>query len=210
MIAAVVPVKGLASSKSRLLPHLGRETVERLAIAMLCDVITALRAVSELERVAVVTPDARVAETAEKAGALPLLRRYPDLNTALDGSAAELARRPDDACLVVLGDVAGVAPGDVEVLIRALEEPGVALAPSSDGGTSALLRSPWNTIGAGFGPGSAAVHRARAQAAGVPYIEVELPSLAIDIDLPADIAAALSSTDSTLGARTRAVLEMLP
>ena len=211
MIFAVVPVKGLASSKSRLLPHLGRERVEKLAIAMLGDVVAALRAVPALETVAVVTPDARVAKAAEAAGALPLLRRYSDLNAALDGSADELARTPDDAALIVLGDVAAVQPGDLEILIRALDaldRPAAVLAPSRDGGTSALLRSPWNSIEAGFGPGSAAVHRARAEAAGVGFAEVELPSLAIDIDTLADIEAALAATD-TLGARTRAVLAAL-
>ena len=79
MTSAVVPVKGLASSKSRLLPYLGRDAVERLAIAMLGDVVAALREVPTLSRVAVVTPDARVAKAAEQVGAEPLLRRYADL-----------------------------------------------------------------------------------------------------------------------------------
>ena len=211
MIHAIVPVKGLASSKSRLLPHLGREVVEKLAIAMQGDVVEALRAVDALEQVAVVTPDSRVAKAAEEAGALPLLRRYPDLNAALDGSASELARSPDDAVLVVLGDVAGAQPDDLETLIHARgaeERPAVVLAPSRDGGTSALLRFPWNSIPAGFGPGSAAVHRASADAAGVEFKEVELASLAIDIDTLDDIEIALA-TAHTLGPRTRAVLEAL-
>ncbi len=211
MIFAIVPVKGLSSSKSRLLPHLGREVVEKLAIAMLGDVVGALRAVPQLAQVAVVTPDTRVAKAAEAAGALPLLRRYPDLNAALDGSASELAGAPNDAALIVLGDVAGVQPRDLEILIQtfgASERPTAVLAPSRDGGTSALLRSPWNSIEAGFGPGSAAVHRARAEAAGVGFAEVELPSLAIDIDTLADIEAALAAGD-TLGVRTRVVLEAL-
>lgn len=211
MIAAVVPVKGLASSKSRLLPHLGREVVEKLAIAMLGDVVGALRGVPELETIAVVTPDARVADAARELGALPLLRRYPDLNAALDGSATELVRSPKDAVLIVLGDVAGVQSRDIATLIRVLEDtapPVAVLAPSGDGGTSALLRSPWNCTPAGFGPDSAAIHRARAEAAGVAFAEIPLPSLAIDIDTPADIEAALAIGD-TLGARTRAVLEAL-
>ena len=116
-----------------------------------------------------------------------------------------------DAALVVLGDVAGVQPGDLETLIRALppsRQPATVLAPSRDGGTSALLRSPFNCIEASFGPGSASLHRARAEDAGVAFTQVELASLAIDIDTPTDIEAALASADN-LGARTRAVLETL-
>ena len=49
MIAAVVPVKALAGAKSRLLTHLAREHVERLSMAMLGDVVEALRDVPALE-----------------------------------------------------------------------------------------------------------------------------------------------------------------
>ena len=210
MTSAVVPVKGLASSKSRLLPYLGRDAVERLAIAMLGDVVAALREVPTLSRVAVVTPDARVAKAAEQVGAEPLLRRYADLNAALDGSAEDLAGRDDDSVLVVLGDVAGVRATELERLVAAVPAGGVALAPSSDGGTSALMRRPWNAIEASFGPGSAAVHRERARQRSLAFVELALPSLAIDIDEPADIEAALAGGSPGAGPRTRAVLESLP
>ena len=41
-LAAVVPVKTLAETKSRLSPYLGRGGVERLTVAMLSDVLEAL------------------------------------------------------------------------------------------------------------------------------------------------------------------------
>ena len=119
--------------------------------------------------------------------------------------------RVPEAELRVLGDVAGVQPEDLETLIRALDaspRPAAVLAPSRDGGTSALLRSPWNCIEASFGPDSASVHRERAEAAGVAFVVVERLSLAIDIDTPTDIEAALANA-GTLGARTRALLESL-
>ncbi|MCH2171701.1 2-phospho-L-lactate guanylyltransferase [Myxococcota bacterium] len=208
MISALVPLKGLASSKSRLLPHLGRARVEQLAIAMLGDVVDALHRTPSIDRVAVVTPDPRVAEAAKTLGADPLLDRYPDLNAALDGASAQLAPAPDDAVLVVLGDVAGVQAAEVEALITALEESGVVLAPSSDGGTSALLRRPWNVIAAGFGPNSARIHAQRAIDAGAIFHRMEMPSLAIDIDDAADIERFRASGAATLGARTRSLLEM--
>ena len=60
MNVALVPVKSLAASKSRLLPQLGFETARQLSVAMLADVLEALLAVPELTRVAVVTPDDEV------------------------------------------------------------------------------------------------------------------------------------------------------
>ena len=76
MITALVPVKDLDRSKSRLLPHLGAETARRLAVAMLEDVLGALLAVPALGRVVVVTPDpdaARVARRIQQALSEPVL-----------------------------------------------------------------------------------------------------------------------------------------
>jgi coenzyme F420-0:L-glutamate ligase/coenzyme F420-1:gamma-L-glutamate ligase len=207
MIAAVVPVKSLAASKSRLLPRLGRAGVERLAIAMLGDVVEALRAARGIGRVAVATPDPEVARAAREAGAEALLRDDSGLNAAIEAAGAELAAGPADGLLVVLGDVAGVRAGEIEALLAALDGPGVALAPSRDGGTSALLRVPRHAIPAGFGPGSAKVHRDLAARAGVPFRELALPSLAIDVDSPEDLEALRRA--GAAGPRTRALLEAL-
>ena len=61
MIPAVVPVKALAESKSRLFPERARRDVEALSLAMMGDVIACLRAVPAIARVVVVTPDPAVA-----------------------------------------------------------------------------------------------------------------------------------------------------
>jgi 2-phospho-L-lactate guanylyltransferase len=204
VIAAVVPAKSLSGAKSRLLRQLPQPAVERLCLAMLCDVVDALRAVPELARVAVVTPDPAVAAAAREAGAEVLLRPDPGLNAAVEAASAIVAPGAGDGVLVVLGDVAGARPREIERLLRALPGPGVALAPSRDGGTCALLRVPRNVIAAGFGPDSARVHRERAARAGVACIELELPSLAIDVDEPEDLAALRRS--GSAGPRTLAVL----
>ncbi len=207
MIAAVVPVKSLAASKSRLIPELGRGAAERLAIAMLGDVVEALSAARGIDRVAVVTPDADVARAAAAAGAQVLLRVDPGLNAAVEAAGAELAPGPSDGLLVVLGDVAGARPEEIEALLGALDGPGVALAPSRDGGSSALLRIPRDAIPAGFGPESAKVHRELAARAGVSFRELALPSLAIDVDAAEDLEA-LRRT-GLAGPRTRALLDEL-
>jgi 2-phospho-L-lactate guanylyltransferase len=193
MIAAVVPVKALPSSKSRLRRDFDTSFVERLATAMLRDVLAALVRVPALGRVVVVTPDTDVAEVARSAGAESLVRDDPGLNPAIEAAAAEVTDGPGDGVLVVLGDVAGARSEEIAQLLEALDGPGVALAPSRDGGSSALLRVPRDVIPAGFGPESAEVHRERAKRAGVRFLEVALPSLAIDIDRREDLAALLDS-----------------
>ena len=193
MNCAVVPVKALPSSKSRLRRDFDGPVVERLAAAMLRDVVGALVGVPALARVVVVTPDAGVAETARSAGAEALVRDDPGLNPAIEAAAAEVTDAPGDGVLVVLGDVAGARSAEIAQLLEALDGPGVALAPARDGGSSALLRVPRDVIPAGFGPESAEVHRERAKRAGVRFLQVALPSLAIDIDRREDLAALLDS-----------------
>jgi 2-phospho-L-lactate guanylyltransferase len=204
VIQAVVPVKALADSKSRLFPERPRRDVEALSLAMMADVIACLRAVSEIARAWVVTPDAEVAQRAEQEGAGVLLRPDPGLNAAIEAASAAVAA-PGDGVLVMLGDVAAADPSEVAQLVAAAPARGVALAPSRDGGTSALLRRPADVIPARFGRDSAKRHREAAAAANAPLVELALPSLAIDVDLLED---ALAIQDlATLGPRTRALLE---
>jgi 2-phospho-L-lactate guanylyltransferase len=197
-------VKALAESKSRLFPERARRDVEALSLAMMGDVIACLRAVPAIARVVVVTPDLAVASRAEADGAHALVRAEPGLNPAIEAACAAFAE-PGAAALVMLGDVAAADPREVAQLFAAAPVRGVALAPSRDGGTSALLRRPSDVIPARFGRDSAKRHREAAAAAGAPLVELALPSLAIDVDRAEDAHAILAQP--TLGARTRALLE---
>jgi 2-phospho-L-lactate guanylyltransferase len=209
MNAALVPVKALAAGKSRLAGRLPRGALERLALAMLGDLVTALRGVRELDRVAVVTPDPRVAEEAGALGAEALLRDDPGLNPALDAGARALAERGLGALLVVLGDVPAARADELASMfeaLRGLGGRGVVLAPSRDGGSSALLRAPWDAIPNRFGKDSAAAHREAAQGAGLPYSELPLASLAVDLDRVEDAEALAAGAGAP---RTRALLREL-
>jgi 2-phospho-L-lactate guanylyltransferase (CobY/MobA/RfbA family) len=107
--------------------------------------------------------------------------------------------------------VPGALPGEVQRLFDALDAmgpgPAAVLAPSRDGGTSALLRRPYAALPSCFGPQSAAQHREAAQIAGVPLCEIELPSLAIDLDRAEDLRSFLGQKEG--GACTRLLLESL-
>ena len=132
------------------------------------------------------------------------MRPVAGLNPAIETAAAEIARPIDDV-LVLLGDVAAADPVEVAQLLAAAPARGVALAPSRDGGTSALLRRPRGVIPACFGAESAKRHREAAAAAGAPLVEIALRSLAIDVDRADDAREILA--EPTLGPNTRAVLE---
>lgn len=207
MNAALVPIKGLAAGKTRLHPTLPREALDALTLAMLDDILEALQATRDVDRIAVTTPDADVAAHSEIAGAEALLRPDPGLNAAIDAGAAALGLGEDDSLLVVLGDVAGARPVDFEALYAAAAElPArcAVLAPSGDGGSSALLRRPPDVIPSRFGPHSGKQHREAAALAGVAWSEVPLPALAVDLDSADDLRRFAASESG--GPRTRALL----
>ncbi|HEY8123447.1 MAG TPA: 2-phospho-L-lactate guanylyltransferase [Myxococcota bacterium] len=209
MSLALVPVKRLGAAKSRLRGALG-ERADELTLAMLTDLLAALIGSAPALRVFVVTPDAAVAQVARACGAEARVADDAGLNEGLAAASAELAR-PGEPVLVVLGDVAGATPQEIRALfdaLAALGGRGAVLAPSRDGGTAALLRAPHEAMATRFGTGSAAAHRALAEASGLAFRELALPALAIDLDRPEDLAVLLA-TDSAAAPRTRALLQRL-
>ena len=205
MTTALIPVKNLEDSKSRLLSRLPDGLRRRLTLAMLEDLIAALAATPGIDRIAVTTPDETVATHARAAGSEVLLRPEPGLNAALEDGRERLCSEGDDL-LFVLGDVAGALPSDFARLLEAAKNEGPSgwLAPSADGGTSALLHHPAGLIPCRFGPDSAKRHGEAAADAGIPLFELTLPSLAIDLDQPEDLDAFLATEGG--GARTRTLL----
>jgi len=209
--AALIPVRHLSAGKSRLEKVLSRDEIRALTLAMLGDVIEALAETPEIDRVAVVTPDPDIAESARTAGAEALLDPKPGLNASLDRAGAALRADGATSLLVVLGDVAGVRALEVSALYRALREHGsrgAVMAPARDGGTAALLRAPADVLPNRFGVDSAAAHREAAREQGVPWSELDLASLRIDLDRPEDLEDALAFRNGAR--RTRAVLGRRP
>lgn len=189
-VAAAVPVKRLTAAKSRLAAEIGDAATRRLVLAMLGDVLEGLRAAPTVTSLTVVTADAEAAELGRAFGAAILHREDEGPNAAVAAAQEVAAADGADALLVVLGDVPGAGPVEIAALAEALEGlggRGVVIAPSRDGGTSALLRAPPDAIPPRFGEASAAAHRALAKRAGVPLAECALPALAVDVDTLDDL-----------------------
>jgi 2-phospho-L-lactate guanylyltransferase len=200
----VLPVKRFARAKQRLREAVAGPARERLAEAMVGDVLAVLTTIDELERVIVVTAEPVVAALANEVGA----HVVDDPDEAGQSAAAALgvlAARELDAQRVVLvpGDTPGLDAGDVRALLARTEP--VVIVPDRHGtGTNALALTPPGAIAPAFGAGSRARHEAAATAAGVAHAVLELPSLVLDVDTPDDLEAARAS--GRLGPRTSAVL----
>jgi 2-phospho-L-lactate guanylyltransferase len=90
--------------------------------------------------------------------------------------------------------------------------PSILVVPDRHGtGTNALLITPPDAMAPSFGPGSHDRPHDHAGAAGIAVETVEVPSLALDVDTPEDLAAVEARLGSTRGgaAHTRGMLRQL-
>ncbi len=188
---AVLPVKRFDVAKQRLAAGMdaGRRTA--LVLAMLGDVLEAIGASRSIERTIVVTDEPRAAEIAVATGAevLPDSTDSGHSDATLTGiaRAAELGA----SCVVLLpSDCPLLEPRELDRLLTGMPQRFVAVVPDRHGeGTNALALAPPDAIRPAFGEGSRARHVAAAREAGIPFGVEELPSLALDLDTPADVVA---------------------
>lgn len=188
---AIVPVKRFADAKRRLAAGVEDERREALVAAMLEDTLESIAAARSIERIVVVTGDPRAQEIAAAAGVevLPDPADEGHVTAALAG----IARAEVDGaeCVVLLpGDCPLLDPKELDRLLTGVPTSYVAIVPDRHGtGTNALVLSPPGAIRPAFGEGSCARHVEAARAAETPFAVEELPSLALDLDTPADIVA---------------------
>jgi len=209
VIAALVPVKALRQSKSRLRPVLSDGQRQALVMAMLADVLGLLAGVSAIAATAVVSPDVEVLAFARQLGA-QAIREPPQprgLNAALAFASRVLCEQGAGGLLVLPVDVPLANAADIEAILNHIDgHPSVVLCPSRSGGTNALALRPPGIIPFRFGHRSAAAHQREARARGLPLVVLPLASLALDIDRPQDLATVLAQPN---GSRSRALLASL-
>lgn len=201
-IVAVVPVRSLTGSKSRLGEPLDGEERASLVLGLLRRTVRAGLEAARVSSVVVVSPDHETLDEAQKLGAKTLLQRSDGLNEGL----AEVRSALDgdlDALLVLPADLPEVGATSIDCLIDAADAasragsaagggawPVVALVPDRHGsGTNALLVSPPDVIEFCFGEQSRAAHEAAARRAGARFVELGGP-LTFDVDTPEDLLLA--------------------
>jgi 2-phospho-L-lactate guanylyltransferase len=207
VIRALVPAKTLGEAKGRLADALTEQERRRLALAMLEDVLRTLKAVPAIDSVHVVSPDDEVLSLAARLGAHPVAESATvrGLNQALNRALSAMSPAPE-ALLVVHGDLPEATPADIEALLAALPQRGIALCPSKDRGTSALALRPPDVIAFRFGERSSIMHKREAAARGVPCEIVRRESLSRDIDSIDDLRGLLARPAAT--ATHRALAEL--
>jgi 2-phospho-L-lactate guanylyltransferase len=187
---AIVPVKPLRVGKSRLSGVLSQEERADLNRRLLDHTLQTLTAVPEIEQVLVTSRDPAALALAREHGARTVQEHgAPQLNKALTRATVVLKNYNTRAVLIVPADLPLLTTQDVYAMLeRAEKPPVVVVAPDRHRhGTNALLVYPIGLIDYVFGENSFERHCAAAEACGARLEIVDLPSLALDMDLPEDL-----------------------
>lgn len=188
---AIVPVKPLRRGKSRLAGVLSQEERAMLNQYLLVNTLETLRAIHEIEQVLVVSRDPDALSLARDHGARTVQENgAPQLNVALARATVVVKHYAPRGVLIVPADLPLITPQDVRHMLEsAIDPPVVVIAPDRHKtGTNAMLVSPVGLIQYDFGPGSFQRHLKRAHQSGGRVEICELQSLALDVDLPEDLA----------------------
>jgi 2-phospho-L-lactate guanylyltransferase len=187
---AIVPVKPLRIGKSRLAGVLSDDERADLNRRLLDHTLETLTTIPEIEQVLVISRDPAVLALAREYGARTIQENgSPQLNLALTRATLLVKNYNLSGVLVVPADLPLLTQQDVYAMLeRANDPPVVVVAPDRHRkGTNALLVCPVGLIDYDFGSDSFQHHCTRVVEAGARLEIVELPSLALDMDLPEDL-----------------------
>ena len=188
-VVAVVPVKDLQGTKSRLAPVLNPAGRAGLTIYMMCRVISALQE-GGIKSVCVVSPDRLVLQKAEEKGASVSLQEGEGLNPALEEGRRWAVEQGASALLVLPADLPLIDAEDIKAVVSACgAAPSGAISPdAARTGTNALMLRPPDALPFAFGAGSFEAHRQAARERDVPLTIVERDHLSFDLDTAGDLS----------------------
>ena len=186
-VFAVVPVKDLRGTKSRLAPILDPGARAGLTLYMMGRVVTVIREAG-VEDVCVVSPDAIVLGEARRRGATPLVQQSRGLNPALEEGCRRALDLGASTLLVFPADLPLLDADDVRAVLEASNKSSVVIAPDgARSGTNALLTRPPGVLPFAFGVESFEAHLGAARKRGLDVKICERPHLAFDLDTAGDL-----------------------
>jgi 2-phospho-L-lactate guanylyltransferase len=157
---------------------------------MLVDVLRTLRKVRQIRRITVVSADFAVRRIARLVRVHFLWEgKRRGLNKGVRLAVHDAKRQKFSAALILPSDIPLITPSEIRRLLRFSAGYPIAITPSKDGGTNALLLRPPGVINPAFGKNSFRRHLAKANRKGLTARVVKSTRIAADVDDPADVAS---------------------
>ncbi len=197
---AVVPVKTLLKSKTRLSNFFNFRERSLFTLAMLEDVLNALK-FSNAAEIVVVSSDLAVEGFVKDFDLTFLKETQQGLNHALNQATKWCLQNDAELVLVLPADVPLITARDVNQLFKLAANSSVVISPSRNGGTNALLQTPPGIISPCFGAGSFKKHLSRAAAKCVQTKIYVSSNVMLDIDSEEDVQQLLKDGEHTASHR---------
>lgn len=198
VVYAIVPVKRIGVSKRRLSESLSSQERKSLTVAMLEDVLQALKS-SVVSKILVVSNDPNVQPIAEKFGASFFSPSRRGLNAAIQEASTWCISNNADSVLVLPADVPLIKSTDIDTIVKlGSGKSWAVLVPSKDGGTNAFLQCPPDSVHACFGVESFVRHTTEAYKKGVCVKFYYSLGAGLDIDSVDDLQVLLKVENETL------------
>ena len=157
-------------------------------LAMLTDMLNAVRKAPSISRTAVVSNDKKILDFARLNGAFDVVEKGLGLNGALRLAIERVMVLGATSVLLLPGDLPLLKTSDIENLTTmATAKRDVVIAPSKANGTNALLLKPPDVMNLKFGGESFPLHVAEAMRVGVKPHIYRSETVAFDIDEPEDL-----------------------
>jgi 2-phospho-L-lactate guanylyltransferase len=187
---AIIPVKTLRRSKSRLARALKAPVRAALTKSILSCTLDLLQQVDRITYTLVISSDITVLDLARSKQAIDLVESESGLNAAIKQAVTWSMSRGAESILIVPSDLPLITANDFEAMFDLAIEPRcVVIAPDRRGeGTNALLVRPPDAIDFAFGATSFHTHSARAKDRGLALHVYESASIGLDLDVPDDLA----------------------
>jgi 2-phospho-L-lactate guanylyltransferase len=200
---AIVPVKESSTAKGRLARALSGGDRRGLALAMLSDVLDALRRTRGLQRIVIITRGMSAARLGTKKGALVISEgRAHGLNTAIRRGLWFAERERADQVLIIPADIPLAKSSNFRAILQMGDKADVIIVPSHDlGGTNALLLHPPGIMPVSYGINSFRRHCRMAQERNLRIRILKLRSVGLDADTPLDLIRIRSASGNTRSQR---------
>jgi len=197
---ALVPCKQVDMAKSRLAPVMSPAERRGLTLAMLCDVLGALKKVEAIQVTLVISSDREAQKCAVEFGAQCYSENCDEgLSEALAAGSNFAQKHGAKGVLAVSGDLPLLSAPDVEsALAKLSEKPSVVLASAtSDSGTNLLAMKPAGIIPYSYGENSFFKHQFSIRATHIEPEVIRTYGLGLDIDTPEDLQTFINIPSNT-------------
>ena len=184
-VLAIIPVKSLSSTKSRLRTVLNLQERQVFTLNILSRTIQTLKSLDKDQRILVLTPDDRVLSLVKGLGAIGLKDGGKGLNLALEQGTRWAIDQGFEAILILPCDIPFLDSKDIKTILGmgAEGERVVVIAPNKGkNGTNALFVKPPGILKYSFGVNSFERHRQQAIAQNVKFEVYSSASAAFDLD----------------------------